>query len=41
MKTNHLTLYVPKVAICSEIYERCGHKVEFLSVKPGGTESNR
>jgi hypothetical protein len=46
MKTNHLMLYVSKVVVYSEIYTkhmnaRCGHKVEFLSVKPDGTENNR
>jgi hypothetical protein len=39
-------LYSEIIAVCSQIYIKhintlCGQNVEFLSVKPGRTESNR
>ena len=38
-------LYKAKVAVCSDIHTKHSmqseHHVEFLNVKPGGTESNR
>ena len=38
-------LYKTKVAVCSDIRKKhstqSGHHVEFLNVKPGGTERNR
>ena len=45
IKTNQLMMYKAKVAVCSEIHTKYstqseGH-VEFLNVKPGGTERNR
>jgi len=39
MKTNHLMLYVPKAAVCSEIYtnhKQCGQSAQLLNVKPVG-----
>jgi len=38
-------LYREIIAVCSEIHTKqintfCGQKVEFVNVKPGGTNSN-
>jgi hypothetical protein len=45
MKTKQLMLYREKTAVCSEIRTEltntlCGQNVEFVNVRPGGTQSN-
>jgi len=44
-KTNHLALYRPKVAICSEINTKhtntVWQNVKFLNVKPVGASHNK
>jgi len=44
-KTSQLMLYRELIAVCSQIHIKhinvlCGHKVELLKVKPGGTNNN-
>ena len=45
IKTNQLMMYKGKVAVCSEIRTKHSTQrerhVEFLNVKPAGTERNR
>ena len=45
IKTNQSMMYKAKVAVCSDIRTKHStqseHHVEFLNVKPGGTERNR
>ena len=45
IKTNQLMTYKAKVAVCSDIRTKQSTQserhVEFLNVKPGGTERNR
>ena len=44
-KNNQLMMYIAKVAVCSDIRTKHSTQserhVEFLNVKPGGTESDR
>ena len=45
IKTNQLMMYKAKVTVCSEICTKHSTQserhVEFLNVKPGGTQRNR
>ena len=45
INTNQLMMYKAKVAVCSDIPKKYStqseHRVEFLYVKPCGTERNR
>ena len=45
VKTSQLMLYKAKVAVCSDIRTKHSTQserhVEFLNIKPGGTERNR
>jgi hypothetical protein len=45
IKTNQLIMYSEIIAVCSQIHTKhlntlCGQNVEFLNVKPVGTQSD-
>ena len=45
IKTSQLMLYREIITVCSQIHTKyintlCGHDLEFVNVKPGGTYSN-